>query len=571
MKLLLLGSRLKKYWGRFSGAERKLLLALFLVLITSFAFWQNQSSNNKTDVAAQGGKYTEGLVGQPQHINPILSPANDVDADLSRIIYAGLYEFDSTLNLVPDMAADLPEISPDGKVYTITLRDNLVWHDETTINADDVVYTYQTIQNPDFASPLRFSWNKVDIEKIDDLTIKLTIRESSATFISNLTVGILPKHIWESVGSINFALSKFNLEPVGSGPFKVKEIQRGRNGEIKSLQFERFKDYYKGEAYLSELNFKFYETTDDLIGAYQSRNIEGLGYVPFDRNLFIKPRSSLQQISLTLPQYQAVFINENKNPAGLGDVKIRLALAKSVDKQKIIEEVYGGSADQAYGPILPGHLGYHGQIPGAEMNMFDISAAMALLDEAGFRVDNETGFRKDEQDRILTLQIATNNFSPNIRVAELLKKMWNEIGIQIILNIEAISDLEENYIRPRNYELLLFSQNVGADPDPFPFWHSSQVRDPGLNLTTFSVAAADKLLVDARINQPAESRAEKYIKFQELFVGQVPAIFLNRSVFIYNVPTKIKGLNLITIVTPAERFADIESWHVKTKKVKNNQ
>ena len=149
--------------------------------------------------------------------------------------------------------------------------------------------------------------------------------------------------------------------------------------------------------------------------------------------------------------------------------------------------------------------------------------------------------------------------------------MWNEIGIQIILNIEAISDLEENYIRPRNYELLLFSQNVGADPDPFPFWHSSQVRDPGLNLTTFSVAAADKLLVDARINQPAESRAEKYIKFQELFVGQVPAIFLNRSVFIYNVPTKIKGLNLITIVTPAERFADIESWHVKTKKVKNNQ
>jgi len=217
-------SRLKKYWKRFSGAERKLLLVLFLVLITSFIFWQNQNSNNKIDVAAQGGKYTEGLVGQPQHINPLLSPANDVDADLSRIIYAGLFEFDSTLNLVPDMAAALPEISPDGKVYTITLRDNLIWHDETVLNADDVVYTYQRIQDPEFASPLRFSWNKVDIEKIDDLTIKLTLRESSATFISNLTVGILPKHIWENVGSTNFALSKFNLEPVGSGPFKVKGI-----------------------------------------------------------------------------------------------------------------------------------------------------------------------------------------------------------------------------------------------------------------------------------------------------------------------------------------------------------
>lgn len=569
--LSVLLSRLKKYWERFSGVEQKLLLVLFLIAIISFTFWQNQRDNEKITVADQGGTYTEGLVGQPQHINPLLAPANDVDSDLVRIIYAGLYEFDSNLNLVPDMAASMPEISADGKQYTITLKDNLRWHDGAPLTADDLIFTYQTIQDPGFSSPLRFSWNKVGLEKIDNLTIRLTLRESSATFIANLTVGIFPKHIWESVGSTNFALSKFNLEPIGSGPFQVTRIERGREGEIRSLQLESFAEYYKDQAYLDKLIFKFYETTDELIGAYQARNIQGLGYVPFDRNLFIKPRDSLQQIFLTLPQYQAVFINETKNPAGLGDVKIRKAIAKSVDKQKIIEEVYGGAAEQAFGPILPGHLGYHEQIPGAEMNIYDVGAAKSLLDEAGFKLDPETGFRKDDQDRILSLRLVTNSFSPNIRVAEMLKSMWEELGIQIVLSIEAIADLEENFIRPRNYELLLFSENVGADPDPFPFWHSSQVRDPGLNLTTFSNGAADKLLVDARINQPAESRAEKYRKFQEIFVGDVQAIFLNRSVFVYNVPTKIKGVNLNTVVTPADRFADIETWYEKTKRVKSNE
>ena len=534
--------------------------------MASLAVWQTQSRAGQTETAAPGGKYTEGLVGQPKNINPLLSPANDVDADLTKIIYSGLYDFDSTLNLIPDLASQLPEISADGKIYTIKLKDNIVWHDGTPLTASDVVYTYQLIQDPEFASPLRFSWNKVEVEKVDELTVKLTIRESSATFIANLTVGIIPKHIWESVGSNNFALSKFNLQPIGSGPFKITEIKRGRDGDIQTIMLERFSKYHKGEAFLDGVEFKFYETNDELINAYQSRSVQGLGYQPYDRNLFIRPRESLRKISLTLPQYQAVFINQTKNPAGLGDARIRLALAKAVDKQKIIDEVYAGAAEEAYGPILPRYLGYHEQIPGADMNIYGLDRAKQLLDEAGFPINPETGLRTDKEGRILTLNLATNNFSPNVRVAEILKEMWEALGIQIILNIETIADLEEGFIRPRNYELLLFSENVGADPDPYAYWHSSQVRDPGLNLTSFAVSEADKLLVEARVNQPAEDRAAKYRKFQELFVGQIPAIFLNQNVFVYNIPAKIKGLELNTVVTPADRFANIDNWHVKTKK-----
>src|SRR3989338_2384301 len=180
-------------------------------------------------------------------------------------------------------------------------------------------------------------------------------------------------------------------------------------------------------------------------------------------------------------------------------------------------------------------------------------------------MDPENGFRKDKLNRIITLSLATNNLPQNVRVAGSLKEMWENIGIQIILNIETVGDLDEKFIRPRNYELLLYSENVGADPDPWPYWHSTQLRDPGLNLSTFSNSQADKLLLDARTNLAPAQRAAKYKQFQEIFVGDVPGIFLSRGFYIYNITADVKGLDLSTVVTPADRFTNINEWYIKTK------
>lgn len=561
-------SRLKKFWEAFSGVEKKLLLIFILTLIAGLIAQAVVERRYTVPVPAFGGSYTEGMVSTPEHINPLLAPANEVDADLSRIVYSGVLKFDPQLNLIPDLAESMPQISPDGKTYTIRLKPDLYWQDGIQLTADDVVFTYTAIENAELRSPLRLSWNRVDVTKIDDHTVKITTRESLAPFIANLTVGIIPKHIWETVSANDFALSKYNLEPVGSGPFQVSEIQRGRDGEIRSMTLTAFRRYYGDGPYLKTLNFKFYATTDDLINAYHARDIQGLGYVPFDRNLFIEPKSSLNQFQLPLPQYQAVFINRAKNPAPLEDVRVRTALAKSVDKQKIISDVFVGQGSEAYGPILPGFLGYHEQIPGADMNIYDPQKSKDLLDQAGWILNPQTGFRQDKLGRTLSLNLATNDFSPNVLVAQALKQMWEGIGVQIVLDIETAGDLEEKIIRPRNYELLLFSENVGADPDPFPFWHSSQLRDPGLNLSTFSNKAADKLLVDARANIPTDQRAAKYKQFQEIFVGDVPAIFIDRSVFVYNLPKTVRGVDLNTISAASERFADINQWYVETKRVK---
>jgi len=350
-------SHLKIFWNKFGGVEKRLLLIFTLLLLGSTVTYAATRNQNSQRVPRYGGTYTEGLVGAPQHINPLLATVNEADTDLARVVYSGLLKFDENLNLVPDLAENLPEINPNGREYTVKLKSDLKWHDGTGINADDVIFTYQAVQNPELGSPLRRSWMRVEVAKIDDLTVKITTRESSAAFIANLTLGLLPRHVWENVPASSFALSKFNLEPIGSGPYAVTEIQRNRDGAVRSVTLAGVKDFYGDGPYIENLVFKFYETTDELINAYHSRQVSGLGYVPFDQNLFIQPKENLQQIYLPLAQYQAIFINRTKNPAPLEDARVRLALAKSVDKQKIIDEVYVGQGSETYGPILPGYLG----------------------------------------------------------------------------------------------------------------------------------------------------------------------------------------------------------------------
>ena len=561
-------SHLKIFWNKFGGVEKRLLLIFTLLLLGSTVTYAATRNQNSQRVPRYGGTYTEGLVGAPQHINPLLATVNEADTDLARVVYSGLLKFDENLNLVPDLAENLPEINPNGREYTVKLKSDLKWHDGTGINADDVIFTYQAVQNPELGSPLRRSWMRVEVAKIDDLTVKITTRESSAAFIANLTLGLLPRHVWENVPASSFALSKFNLEPIGSGPYAVTEIQRNRDGAVRSVTLAGVKDFYGDGPYIENLVFKFYETTDELINAYHSRQVSGLGYVPFDQNLFIQPKENLQQIYLPLAQYQAIFINRTKNPAPLEDARVRLALAKSVDKQKIIDEVYVGQGSETYGPILPGYLGYHEQIPGADMNIYDAARAEALLEEAGWIEDPQTGFRKDKLGRTLSLSLATNDFPPNVLTAQALKKAWEAVGVQINLSIETAANLDEKYIKPRNYELLLYIENVGTDPDPYPFWHSSQLRDPGLNLSTFFNRTADRLLVESRANIAPADRAVRYRQFQEIFVGDVPAVFLNRSVYVYNLPKSVKGVNLGTTYVPSERFANIADWYVETKRVK---
>ncbi|HYC79480.1 MAG TPA: peptide ABC transporter substrate-binding protein [Candidatus Binatia bacterium] len=534
-------------------------LGLVIVLAGGFLIY-NYAGKTQGNTPDYGGEIVEGLVGQPQFINPILAPASSVDSDLSKVVYAQLLKFDDELNLVPDMAEELPEVSEDQKVYTMKLKPNLRWHDGQAIQADDVIFTVETIQNADYESPLRTNWGRVKVEKKDDLTIVFTLREVSASFITNFVLPIIPKHIWENTSPSNFRLSDYNLRPIGSGPYVFREIKKTSDGTIRSLTLKSNENYHEGRPYIDRITFKFYNDYDGLINAFQGREIDTLGYLPFDRKS-LESNGKFNQHQFNLPQYQAVFFNLPKS-AVLADKSVRQALWLSTNRENIISEVYLGYAKPAYGPILEGNLGYAKEI--AERTHTSTVEAASILDKAGWVLDQATNTRS-KNNRRLEFNLATNNFVVNVKTAQILQEQWQQIGVTVNLIIVSPQELQQDYIRSRNFDALLFFENTGADPDPYPFWHSSQARDPGLNLSGFSNAEADRLLTTARQTSDTNVRSQNYHQFQNIITNELPAVFLNNVVYVYNVPGKLQGLDFETIIQPSERFLNVNKWYLETK------
>ncbi len=541
----------------FSKREFYILIATLLLLVLSGGFLILQSFTDRGPGPHYGGELVEGLVGQPQFINPILALTSSVDTDISRVVYGQLLKFDEDQNLVPDLASELPLVSDDQKTYTLKLKTNLKWSDGKPLDAEDVIYTIQKIQDANFESPLRPNWARVKVEKVDDLTLKFTLREVSASFMTNFALGLIPKHIWEDLNPRSFRLSDTNLKPVGSGPYTVREIKKTSDGTIKSMTLRANSNYHEGSPYITTLTFHFYDDYESLLNAYQGKEIQSLGYVPFDKKAFLAQGDKINQYRVSLPQYEAVFFNLSKAP--FSEKAVRQALWLTTDRNEIINDVYNGNAAAAYGPLLPGSLGYD---PDIEKTVhYSLDEAGGILDTAGWVMDPATNLRT-KKGKPLEFNLATSgNLVLNVKTAQILQNQWSKLGVKVNLLVVGPNELETQYIRPRNFDALLFSENVGADPDPFPFWHGTQAHDPGLNLSQFSNLEADKLLTEARQTIDPNIRTKDYKRFQEIINSELPAIFLARSLYIYNVPKKIQGINLDNIVTPSERFLDINHWY----------
>jgi peptide/nickel transport system substrate-binding protein len=139
----------------------------------------------------------------------------------------------------------------------------------------------------------------------------------------------------------------------------------------------------------------------------------------------------------------------------------------------------------------------------------------------------------------------------------------------MLVNLEIIDaiTIQQEYIRPRQYQALLFGEVLSADPDPFAFWHSSQSNDPGLNLALYKNSDVDKLLQDARQTLNQEERIQKYIEFQKILNDDLPAIFLYSSTYLYPVNKKVKGISIEKLAQPSYRFSQIENWYIKTTRI----
>jgi peptide/nickel transport system substrate-binding protein len=517
------------------------------------------------EVPAYGGKFTEGIVYEPRYINPLLQ-TNDTDRDLVSIIYSSLLKYNVEGQIVPDLAQSY-DISSDGLNYTIYLKDNVFWHDGKKLTADDVIYTIQTAQNPDYGSPQRINWQGVQVEKINDLTLVFKLQTKYAQFINNLTIKIMPKHIWENIKPINFALSEINLKPIGSGPYKFEQLKKDKNGRIQSYLLSANKKYYGGTSsdnknrpFIDKIELKFYSSEEEMINAYNRNEIEGLSFISPDNLKKVKYKQRLNLRELQIPRYFAIFFNQNKSNV-LSDKNVRLALNFATNREDLLNKVLEGKGIKIYSPLATDIL----NVPVIfSKNDYNPEEAKNILEKSGWTKNENNIFKKGNQE--LSLKITTSTFPELSKVANIIKEQWEALGAKVSIETLSTSELQQ-LIRDRNYEALLFGTIMNINPDPFSLWHSSQKKDPGLNLSLYDNKNVDTLLEEARQTLNPLERTEKYNNFQKLVIEDMPAIFLYNPFYIHGLPKKIKGSDGKLISTPSDRFNNIENWYIKTKRV----
>ena len=554
----------------FSDKERCFILGFGILAIASLiTYYINYQIANTVKIPDYGGVYNEGLIGGPQYINPILSQTNDADSDISELVFSGLMKYDSYGNLIPDLA-ERYAIGDEGKTYDFFLRKNILWHDGESFNADDVIFTISTIQKPDYKSPLIFNFSGVTIEKIDDYTVRFKLKNAYAPFLNNATVGILPKHIWQNISATEFVLAEANLKPIGTGPYKFKKFEKDSRGSIKAFYLTANTKYHLGRPYIKNIVFRFYVNEETAIDAYNKGKIDGLSFVSAQNKLQLRNfKRKLNVYALKLPRYFAVFFNQGKSKA-LSDKTVRLAINYATNKQEIIDTILWGEGIAINSPIPPGTFGYN---PEVKIYDFALEHANNLLDAAGWKKNEETGIRekvvkRGEEPTRLELTLITTEWPELHSVANILQEQWSKIGAKIEVKILNIAEIQQEYIRPREYQALLFGEVLGIEPDPFSFWHSTQKKDPGLNLALYGNNDVDKLLIDARKTIDPEKRKEKYKEFQKLVVEDVPVVFLYNPYYLYPVSKKIKGIEIESVPLPSKRFSGIEKWYIETKRIK---
>jgi len=503
-------------------------------------------------VPLKGGSYSEALVGTIKTLNPVL-PEGSASADATELIFSGLTRFDTSGQLEPDLAQSWT-VSPDGKTYTFNLRRNVRWQDGVPFTAHDVAFTIAAIQNPDTRSPLATSWQGVKVGTPNDYTAVFTLPKAYTPFITNTTVGLLPAHLLESTDPSSLRVAAFNQQPVGTGPFKLESFDSA-GGEV---VVKANPDYYFGRPYLDSVTLRTYNDYQSAFSAYSHRQVQGVARLQPDQVSAVNTGTT-KLYSASVPDEVAVFF-KTTTPI-LKDKMVRQALAEATNRSAIITNQFDGQATPLTGPLFGTSVNLAG-VP--HQPSFNVAKAAADLEGEGW-VKGGDGIRRDKSGHKLELHLVTQADSPYSGVATALAKQWRQVGVQLDINEVDETSLQQSYIRPRNYDALLYGINIGADPDVYSYWDSSQITDPGVNLSVYGSGQADKALEAGRTLSSPSERTAKYRSFVQTWVGDTPAVMLYTPTYTYAVSNDVYGIHIRKLINPSDRFSGIEKWAVKVR------
>lgn len=537
------------------------LITLGAFIVSGFLILNKINQKFLIERPLKGGSVTEGVIGSPRFINPVLA-GTPTDEDLVSLIFSGLMKKDENQNIIENLAESYT-VSENGNIYTFTIKESAKFHDGAPVRADDVVFTINKIKDGTLKSPEQQNWSNVAVTKIDEKTVEFRLGSQYASFLDSTTIGILPSHIWQEIESGDFIFSDLNIEAVGSGPYQIKNIDKKKNGLIESITLKSFNKYTEGEAYIDTIKFKFYRNKEDLIKAFKKNRVDNINSISgYDAQALKEDGAEVRSIKLS--RVFGLFFNSNKQEI-FRNKQIVKAIELGINKDQIIQEVLNGYGEKISGPI-PTTILYKETFPEKEYGL-KIEEANSLLTKEGW-VMSESGYRVKDG-KTLSFSISTGDASELQTASNIIKENLKNLGISVEIKVFEIANLNQSIIRPREYESLFFGQIITNDSDLFAFWHSSQRNDPGLNISSYTNSKVDGLLQKLIITKEAEEKQKILSEIDSEIMKDMPAVFIYSPNFIYAVNEKIKNINLQEVVLPNDRLSNVNKWYTRTEKVWN--
>lgn len=542
------------------------LLIIFLCLgIVGLLFLNRNkttpSDPNNSSVATRSASYSEALIGNLSRLNPVLDYGNSVDRDVDRLIFSRLITFDALGQPTPELAT-VWGITIDGLTYTVQIHPDVKWHDGEKLTTKDVEFTVKLIQAGGEGIPadLQKFWSGIEVTSLNETTIQFVLPEPYAPFLDYLSFGILPEHILAGLTPEEFRNSNFNIQPVGSGPFKFDSLIT-KDEKITGIKLARNDQFYSQLPNLESVTFMYYPDSSAAMNAYRNGVVQGISKIDSAALPQALEETKLNMYTSRLPRLSMVMFNlKTTDFQFLQDPIVRAALYGAINKQYIIDKIWNGQVISADGPIFPGTWAYMGNpypIP------YSVETSIRKLTEAKYPMaEDGSPIRMDKNGNPMEFSLLFPDTPQHKLVAEEIQRDWDELGIKIRLVGVTYDDLINNRLKNRDFQAALVDLDLSnyPDPDPYPFWDSVQATD-GQNYSQWDQKVASEYLEEARVTVRLDERVKFYRNFQVIFAEELPALPLYYPVTTYAVDEYIRGIRIGPLMSSSDRFGNIIEWY----------
>ena len=546
----------KMFFGRFENLSnvRKIVISWICVvsiLIFSVGVFRGLSTENYSeDIFYRGGTYSEGILGEVKTLNPLFT-STDTEKSFEQIAFSRLYGIDETGNLKGDLAESV-STSDNYKNFKIKMRNNAVWSDGQKITANDVIFTIKLLREQSI-NPSGFkAWKNVDISKNSDYEFSVKVPSSSSSILYSFNFSILPEHILKDIQIEKIRESAFSKNPITSGAFNFKSVQN--DGDKTTISLVKNKRYYKGEAYIDNFDIIAFKDETKLKNALISGEIvasPSLKISEFSESERDKLKSRETNVN------RGIYAFLNNSDSVLKDLKVRKAIQTGVDIPKVRKEME--FVDKLDFPTLNQFL----NTKDLSIPKYDFDQAQKILDEAGWKKNSNGILEKDGKTAILN--IATTSVYNYKKAAEEIESQLKKLGFDVKLTVIDKDDktgaFVQSILQPRNYSILVYEIDLGADPDIYAFWHSSQSSQKGLNFSNYNDVVADDLLLNSRTAQSSNEKKLQITKFTQRWLANSVAIGLGQTKTSYVFRKSVQPYSVNnTFVTEVNRYADVIYW-----------